>query len=74
MEVSVLVNLVGRDIRTTTGNNLHLLRELSGLDPWCFTSRQFKEVLGKTLTEMPVGDMWRIPYLAKMLEESFNTR
>ena len=25
-EVSVLVHLVGRDIRTTTGNNLHLVR------------------------------------------------
>ena len=38
LEVSILVHLVGRDIRTTTGNNLHLIRDLTGLDPWSFTS------------------------------------
>ena len=44
-EVSVLVHLVGRDIRTTTGNNLHLIRDLSGLDQWACTSRDVKKVL-----------------------------
>ena len=29
-EVFVLVNLVGRDIWTTTGNNLHFVRDLTG--------------------------------------------
>ena len=33
MEVSVLANIVARDIRTTTGSNLALVREVTGLDP-----------------------------------------
>ena len=68
-EVSVLVNIVGRDIRTTTGSNLHLVRELSGLDPWCCTSTQVKKVLGEKLREVPAQDMWRLSYLGKLLEQ-----
>ena len=68
-EVSVLVNIVGRDIRTTTGSNLHLVRELSGLDPWCCTSTQVKQVLGEKLREVPAQDMWRLSYLGKLLEQ-----
>ena len=68
-EVSVLVHLVGRDIRTTTGNNLHLVRDLTGLDPWCCTSKQVKKVLGGRLSVVPEQDMWRLPYLGKLLEQ-----
>ena len=63
------MNIAGRDIRTTTGNNLHLIRDLSGLDPWCCTSRQVKKVLGERLSEVPVQDTWRLPYLGKLLEQ-----
>ena len=39
MEVSVLANIVGRDVRTTSGSNLHLIGTVTGLDPWtCFGS------------------------------------
>ena len=68
-EVSVLVHLVSRDIQTTTGNNLHLIRDLSGLDPWACTSKEVKEVLGGRLREVPEQDMWRLPYLSKLLEQ-----
>ena len=60
-EVSVLVHLVGRDIRTTTGNNLHLVRDLTGLDPWSCTSRQVKKVLRERLSDAPEQDLWRVP-------------
>ena len=69
VEVSVLVHIVGRDIRTTTGNNLQLIRDLSGLDPWCCTSKQVKTVLMDSLSEVPDLDTWRLPYLAKLLEQ-----
>ena len=68
-EVSVLVNIVGRDIRTTTGNNLHLVRDLTGLDPWSCSSGQVKKVLGDRLSEIPAQDMWRLGYLGKLLEQ-----
>ena len=69
VEVSVLANIVSRDIRTTTGNNLHLIRDLSELNPWACTSRQVKKVLGDRLSEVPVLDIWRLPYLGKLLEQ-----
>ena len=69
-EVSVLVHIVGRDIRTTTGNNLHLIRDLSGLDPWACTSRYVNKFIGGRLREVPEQDMWRLPYLGKLLEQS----
>jgi hypothetical protein len=69
MEVSVLVNIVARDIRTTTGSNLNLISRLTGLDPWSCTSSQVKNVLGKRLAEVPNQDEWRLSYLGKLLEQ-----
>ena len=68
-EVSVLVHLVGRDIRTTTGNNLHLVKDLSGLDPWSCTSKEVKKKLAERIKLAPDQDLWRIPYLSKLLEQ-----
>ena len=61
--------IVCGDIRTTTGNNLHLIRDLSGLDPWSCRSGQVKKVLGDRLGEVPAQDMWRLGYLGKLLEQ-----
>ena len=43
-EVAVMAGLAGRDIRTTTGKNLKLVEELTGLDPWVFGSGRVKQV------------------------------
>ena len=69
-EVRVLANLAGRDMRTTTGRNLNLLRELSGLDPWVFGGARIKEELVK-VEEVAVADadQWRLIYLRKLLEQ-----
>ena len=61
--------MVGRDIRTDTGNNLHLIRDLTGLDPWASTSLDVKKLLRERPGEVPAQDMWRLPYLAKLLEQ-----
>ena len=69
-EVAVMAGLAGRDIRTTTGKNLKLLEELSGLDPWVFGSGRMKQELVKAETvEVPEQDLWRVDYLARLLEE-----
>ena len=67
-EVSVMANIVGRDVRSTTGSNLKLLEELTGLNPWIFGSARIKEDLMKEETApTPVEDEWRLPYLASLL-------
>ena len=67
-EVSVLVHIASKDIRATTGNNVHLVRDLSGLDPWCCRSWHVKKVMGDRLRQVPEQDVWRLEYLAKLLE------
>ena len=69
MEVSVLSHIVARDIRTTTGSNLSLIREVTGLDPWCCTSGQVRNDLGEKQAEVPAQDEWRLVYLGKLLAE-----
>ena len=65
-----MAGLAGRDIRTTTEKNLKLLEELSGLDPWVFGSGRMKHELVKSETvEVPEQDLWRVDYLARLLEE-----
>ena len=44
-EVAVLAGIVGNDIRSTTGSNLRLLMELTGLDPKAFGSARIREEL-----------------------------
>ena len=47
MKVSVMVNLVARDVRTATGN-LHHVGEVSDLDPVQCSPKQVKAVFAET--------------------------
>ena len=69
-EVVVMAGIAGRDIRSTTGKNLRLIDEQSGLDTWVFSSTRIKEeLLSKETVTVPPQDQWRIMYLGKLLEE-----
>ena len=62
---------VGRDLRTVTGRNLHLIRRESGLDPWEETPAAIKKVLAEKEENLatPIVDGWRVPYLTLLLEQ-----
>ena len=69
-EVAVLAGLTARDLRSTTGKNIKLVHELSGLDPWEYGSARIKDELAKAEeVEVPAVDQWRISYLQKLLEQ-----
>ena len=69
-EVSVLANLVARDIRSTTGENVRLLSESSGKIPWCSGSASLRTGVVKTVTvEVPNADKWRIKFLGTLLAQ-----
>ena len=69
-EVAVLANLTARDIRTTTGKNVKLVSEKSGLDPWVYGSARIKEELARAeIVEVAETDQWRTDYLRKLLEQ-----
>ena len=57
-----------RDLRTSLGSNLHVLREESGLDPWETPRSVLRDGLRMRDTAMvPTQDVWRLPYLNKLL-------
>ena len=67
-QVSVIARLAARDVRSNLGSNLRLLKETSGLDPWCTGTVAMKERLAEScLREIPPEDLWRVPYLEKLL-------
>ena len=65
-----MARLAARDIRSSVGINLALLRRETGLDPWVASPGQLKAaLLSSSMVEVPDQDRWRIPYLEKLLEE-----
>ena len=61
---------MGHDLRSTTGSNLRLLEESTELDPLVCTSVKLKEeLMEKELVEVPPQDIWRVSYLASLLEQ-----
>ena len=72
-EVVVLANIVGRDVRSTTGSNLKLLEKSSGLNPWIYSSARLKmELIENEKVEVPNQDSWRVSYLCKLIEQKQN--
>jgi hypothetical protein len=56
MKVVVLANLVARDVRTTTGVNLHHVRDVTGLDPWQCSPNDVKAVMAERLVQLTDQD------------------
>ena len=61
--------LQSRDQRSVSGRNLRLVCDESGLDPLVYGPRRIKEALMSKMPEPPESDKWRLPYLAKLLDQ-----
>ena len=69
-EVRTVALLCARDLRSTTGQNVRLVEEASGLSVWSSTTRQVrKAVREREAVPVPPQDAWRVPYLRKLLEQ-----
>ena len=64
-EVTVLANMVSRDVRSVTGRNLHMIERETGLDPWKTSAAKVKENL--PYSAVPNQDLWRLPLLCQYL-------
>ena len=54
----------------TTGNNIRLVKEASGLSVWSSTTQQvWKAIKEKEMVAVLPEDSWRVPYLRKLLEQ-----
>ena len=57
--LSVEVAMMARDVRSTLGSNLQVLRMETGLNPWAATHGQVKAaLLAGSRVETPVRDFW----------------
>ena len=56
---------MARDIRSTTGKNLQLIENETGLDPWNTNGNLVKDALKRP--PVPNEDMWRLPLLNQFL-------
>lgn len=69
-EVRTVVMLAARDQRTTTGRNVRLVENMSGLSVWNSTTKQMRAALRqREKVTVPVEDEWRLPYLRRLLEQ-----
>ena len=57
-----MANMVARDLSTTTGANLRLLADISGLGPWQSGQLEFRDAVMEV-------DKWRVPLLDKLLSQ-----
>ena len=65
-EVATLANLMGRDVQTTTGKNIRLIEERSGLSVWSTGQEKLKEAIAENeIVTVDEADKWRIPLLQK---------
>ena len=65
-EVRLLANIVGRDCQSNTYSNLQYLQQLTGLDPWVFSSQRIKSELPVKVVQET--EMWRLGFLTKLLQ------
>ena len=67
-EVATMANLVSRDVQSTTGANIRMIEELTGLSVWTTGQDRMKAAL-QDYEKVPVAenDEWRISYLNKLL-------
>jgi hypothetical protein len=57
-------------VQTTTGKNIRLIGELSGLSVWSTGQEKMKEAVAENETvTVDDADKWRIPLLGKLLEQ-----
>ena len=67
-EVAVVARLAARDIRSSVGNNLAVLRDRTGLDPWTVAPGRLRAALTAAgRAEVPEQDSWRIGCLQQLL-------
>ena len=60
--------LASRDLRSTIGANLVLLRKVTRMDPWTTGRNELRAGLeAAELSPVPPMDEWRIPALEKLL-------
>ena len=69
-EVSILCNLVSRDLRSTTGKNINFVNTVSRGNVWYDSMSKIKNGLKNFgSASVPEKEVWRVPYLETLLQQ-----
>jgi hypothetical protein len=66
-EVRLVAQLAAQDKSSTTGINLAKIYNETNINPWTSSSYQIRQALQEGEEIVPEQDMWRLPYLGKLL-------
>ena len=66
-EVALVARLAARDRSSTTGINLSMIQQETGLNPWNTKPSVISQALEEREVTVPVNDLWRLPLLKKLL-------
>ena len=61
--------MAGQDKSSTTGINLAKIHAETGLNPFSTSARVFRQAFEEREPTVPVEDLWRIPFLVKLLNQ-----
>ena len=64
-----MFGVASKDVMTTTGRNLRLVKLETGLDPMTSSSAKVKAITSGKLIPVPDRAVWRLVCLAKLLGE-----
>ena len=67
--MNILARIVAKDVRSTTARNLKILESEAGGLTWAAAPLHIREGCASGEPKVPRVDLWRIPYLGKLLEE-----
>ena len=67
LEIRIIGNVAGKDVRSNTGNNLYNIARTTGLDP-VHDPAKVRRTLLESRCDVPASDAWRIPCLKKYLD------
>ena len=74
MEVRVVANIAGADIRSITGSNVYNIEKETGLKLIVDNLGKLRKNLLSMKTEVPNQDTWRIGCLRKFLSEKYEMK
>ena len=64
-----MASLAAQDKSSTTGKNLANIFHETGLNAWEASPAEVRQALLSKEAVVPEQDIWRVPYLSKLLEE-----
>jgi hypothetical protein len=70
-EVRLIAALAAQDKSSNTGSNLAKIEKETGLNPRIATPTQVKHVLLEKEDPVPSRDLWRLPFLSKLIQQRY---